>query len=228
MNYSLEKISTVAGCDTLLALAQKKKQGLERQRCNLGESIGNFGERVDQLGSELASVQSLLKAFTTLYNTLPDGSMDKLSINVEVKRLEVREAQLYKMALTYNVRSLHTKQVNYNRLDGQVSAIDNYITAVQDKRMALGIATLHINYTEHELLKNASSDLTQPEPNTGKLPLRAVVYRASRFVHEKQCFKKAGTTLKSLLFTNLVVRQKWRSGKRTYSFPNTLPAPLRR
>jgi chromosome segregation ATPase len=137
MNYSLEMINTVAACDTLLTSAQKQKQKLERQRRNLGESIVNFNERVDHISNELTSLQSLLDTFIPVYNALPEGSMDKLSVNCDITRLEVRKAQLDRMAITCNMHLLLAKQVDYNRLDSKVSAIDSYITAVHDKRTAV-------------------------------------------------------------------------------------------
>ena len=53
MNYSLEMITTAAQCDALLALAEEDKENLERRRRNLDESIGNFGERTHEYGTEL-------------------------------------------------------------------------------------------------------------------------------------------------------------------------------
>lgn len=137
MNYSLERISTVEACDALLALAQKEKENLERRKRNLGESIGNFDVRTGDVGSELVSVQSLLQTFTTAYDSLPEGK-DKLNMNLEIKQLEARKAQLDKSVVSYNVSSLLEKQVSYNLLDSQVPVIDAYMAAIQNKRTELG------------------------------------------------------------------------------------------
>lgn len=138
MNYSLEKISTAEACDALLATAQKEKESLERRRRNLGESIDNFDERTGDVGDELVSVQSLLQTFTTAYTALPEGSKDKVNMNLEIKRLEARKAQLDKTVIAYNVYSLLGKQVDYNLLDSQMPIIDAYIAAVQNKRTEFG------------------------------------------------------------------------------------------
>ncbi|MBT1701051.1 hypothetical protein KK083_29430 [Fulvivirgaceae bacterium PWU4] len=137
MNYSLERISTVEACDTLLAMAQKEKENLERRRRNLGESIGNFDVRTGDVGNELVSVQALLQTFTTAYDSLPEGK-DKLNMNLEIKQLEARKAQLDKSVVSYNVSSLLEKQVSYNLLDSQVPVIDAYMAAIQNKRTELG------------------------------------------------------------------------------------------
>ena len=137
MNYSLEKISTVEACDALLAIAQTEKENLERRRRNLGESISNFDARTGTVGDDMASVQALLQTFITAYNALPEGR-DKVDMNIEIKRLEARKAQLDKSVVSYNVQSLLERQVSYNLLDNQVPVIDAYIAAIQNKRTEIG------------------------------------------------------------------------------------------
>jgi hypothetical protein len=137
MNYSLEKASTVAICDTLLEVANEDKESLERRKRNLGEGIDNFDERTTDIGTEMIAVQALLQSFTTLYGSLPEGK-DKIETNLEIKRLEARKAQLDKMVIGYNIYALLGKQLDYNLLDAQVNITNLYIAAVQAKRTALG------------------------------------------------------------------------------------------
>ena len=139
MNYSLEKISTAQACDALLELANEDKENLERRRRNMGESIDNFDENTQDIATELQAVQALLQSFTTLYGTLPEGK-DKVDTNLEIKRLETRKAALDKRVIGYNVLSLLGKQVDYNLIDVQVGILDAYITAVQNRKTALGHA----------------------------------------------------------------------------------------
>lgn len=141
MQYSLEKISTVQEYGTLLASAEKKKQRLERRRRNLGESISAFSKRIDEIAAKLASLEILLKAFTTAYRDLPAGK-DKLRMNVEVTRLELRKALLAKKALTCNVPALLSKQAAYNRLGNQLTVLNSFIAALQTHKTALGTAQI--------------------------------------------------------------------------------------
>jgi len=137
MNYSLEKLTTVAACDNLLELANEDKKSLERRRRNLEEGIDNFDERTTDIGTEHISVQALLTSYSALYGTLPEGK-DKLEINLEIKRLEARKAQLDKMVVGYSVYALLNKQVDYNMLDVQVTTVNAYIAAIQTRRTTLG------------------------------------------------------------------------------------------
>lgn len=146
MNYSLEKITTLEACDALLELANKDKETLERRRRNLDESIDTFDERTHDYGTELQSVETLLDTYSGAYDALPEGK-NKMTIFLEIKRLEARKAQLDKSVIGYNASSLIGKQVDYNLLDNQVPVINAYITAIQARRTALG-GTLRVSDAE--------------------------------------------------------------------------------
>jgi hypothetical protein len=143
MQYVLERISTVSGCDTLLLSAQQKKQTLERRRRNLGESLDTFRKRLDQLNLESAQVQLSFKAFTAAYEILPEGK-NKADVNIRMKRLELRQAMLEKKALTYNVAALLVKELQYNRLASQVVVLEDYIKEIEHRMVALEALTLRI------------------------------------------------------------------------------------
>lgn len=132
MQYAFDKIDTVAGYETLLASAQKKKQVLERHIRNLAATIDNFRKRINGIDSEITIVQTLLKAYNTAFNALPQGK-DKAKLNVEIKRLELRQALADKRALTYNVRSLLAKQLKYNMLLNRLAVIDSYINSIENR-----------------------------------------------------------------------------------------------
>ena len=143
MKYVLERISTVQACDALLAGAQKKKQNLERRRRNLGESLVTFRKRLDQVHQESAEVQSSLEAFTGAYGSLSEGK-DKMNMKIRIKRLELQQAMLEKKATIYNVGALLVKEMQYNRLDSQVSALEDYIATVEQHKVALEAPALRI------------------------------------------------------------------------------------
>src|SRR4051812_779756 len=123
MKYVLERISTVQACDALLAGAKKKKQDLERRVRNLGESLVTFRKRVDQVHQESAQVRSALEVFTSAYGSLSEGK-DKVNMKIRIKRLELQQAMLEKKEITYNVGALLVKEMQYNRLDSQVSTLE--------------------------------------------------------------------------------------------------------
>jgi prefoldin subunit 5 len=141
----------------MLASARQVKEKLERKRRNLGEAITRLHERIRNISTRLASVQVLLEAYTTAYHTV-HRSRQKASLNVKVKRLEVRKARLDRMSIANNVSSLLKKQAGYYGLDRQVSLIDAYIASVQRRKVILNNAALH--HAELQQFKRQSSNNT--------------------------------------------------------------------
>jgi hypothetical protein len=206
MNYSLEKISTVEVCNTLLASAQKKRYTLARRRRNMGESIDRFIERNSSINTRLISVQVLLEAYTAAYNILAEGSRGRINMNVKIKRLEVRKARLDKMYVKYSAYLLLRKQVDYYRLDSQVLAIDTYIAAVQHKKIALS-NSMPLYTVEQKPLKRRPSDNIQISTS----------FSNPVVVHAKQSSgKSAGSYGKH--FSEVVCTTKSATQKKTYSF----------
>lgn len=144
MDYSLEMITTVAECDALLLQAGEDQETLERRRRNLDESIGNFGERTHDYSTEMQSVITLLETYTLAYDALPEGK-NKMTIYLEMKRMETRKAQLDKSVASYNASSLIGKQVDLNLLTTQLPMLMAYIAALQARRTALGGGTLRVS-----------------------------------------------------------------------------------
>jgi len=118
-------------------------QNLERRLRNLGESLDTFRKRLDQVNQESAQVRSLLDPFTRAYESLPD-SKDKVNMKIKIKRLEWQQAMLEKKAMMYNVGALLAKEMQYNQLDSQVHALEDYITAVEQRRLMMAALPLHI------------------------------------------------------------------------------------
>ena len=144
MQYSFDKISTVQAHDALLVQAQKKKRTLERKRRKLGEAISDFSQRIDCINKDMAEVRASLAALTPAYHAMPEGK-EKATLNVMIKRLALRMAKLEKQAYSCNVAALLVKEMKYNVLDSQVSAMEDYIDTLERVRTARSESTLSVN-----------------------------------------------------------------------------------
>lgn len=143
MKYTFEKIKTIGACNALLTVALEKKQKLESRRRRLAESIDTFRKRLEKISSESAVVLQSLAAFTVAYSRLPEGK-HKLTMNIRIKRLELHQARLQVKACTYNAKALLARELKYNKLDSQVSALAHYISAVQKRITAIGKAPARV------------------------------------------------------------------------------------
>jgi len=175
----------VQACDILLTRAQRKKQSLVRRRRNLGESIDKFRKRMGQIGHESVVVQLSLEAFTTAYEMLPEGK-DNADMKVKIKRLELRQALLEKKAYTCNVASLLVKELKYNQLDSQVSAMEDYIAAVEHLKTILAGVARHGRQAAAALRLPVSRQMTPLEEERFQTDVFALPIRRSKRPEESE------------------------------------------
>jgi hypothetical protein len=74
---------------------------------------------------------------------LPEGR-DKVNMKIRIKRLELQQAMLEKKATIYHAGALLVKEMQYNRLHSQVVALEDYITAVEQRRVVLEAPALRV------------------------------------------------------------------------------------
>jgi predicted nucleic acid-binding Zn-ribbon protein len=144
MNYSLEMIDTVQGCNTLLVQAQRRKQKLEHKRSNLGEKIDLFRRQMDKIDQEIELTQTSLAAFTAASVAMPEGK-DKMNMVIKVKRLEVQHVVLKNKANSYGLNALLAKEMEYVALEGQVSVVEQYIIDIETRIATLGQPGLSVS-----------------------------------------------------------------------------------
>jgi hypothetical protein len=175
MQYSLDKISTVQICDDLLTRAHEKKETLERKKRNLGASIDTFRKRMEHINEQSTIVRLSLQALSPAYHAMPEGN-DKASINITIKRLELRQAKLEKQARTYNVANLLVRELRYNRLDSQVLAMEEYIDAVERIKTVLNQAVIPAS----QAIEPPHPPVTQPGKRSYQRPVGTKARRFGR------------------------------------------------
>jgi hypothetical protein len=74
MSYSVNKITTVADCDLLLAWAVKEKADLNYKKLSEERLTNNYSETSIEIDAELQSVISEIAATETIIATLPEGN----------------------------------------------------------------------------------------------------------------------------------------------------------
>jgi len=122
---------------------KKKKLYLERRVRNLGESLVSFVSVSTSSTRSPWRIQSSLEAFTGVYGSCWKAGI-KVNMKIRIKRLELQQAMLEKKAITNNVGALLVKEMQYNRLHSQVSALEDYVTAVEQQRVVLEASTLRV------------------------------------------------------------------------------------
>ena len=136
MSYSTNKITSIADCDLLLALASKEKANLEFKKLSEERQKTTYSENSIEIEAELQSVNAEIAATETIINTLPDGTTKDDSEKKKTK-LEYRKFILEDRRENYGVIPLLQQEMDLARLGHELTEVDTFIAAVSAHRATL-------------------------------------------------------------------------------------------
>jgi hypothetical protein len=136
MNYSINRLSTIADCDAVLALAQKDKADLEFKNLSLQRNYQSYQSRSVQLTADIQVTQAEINALTTVIAGLPDGDTKDDNI-AKQKRLEYRLFTLQEQSENYGVIALLEKELEINFVEKQLAETLTFIQLVETKKTSI-------------------------------------------------------------------------------------------
>lgn len=136
MTYPIEKLATIAECDTLLTYANNEKKTLEYRKYILDYSQGNAAENADLVNVSIQAAQVELQGLESLITTLPDGDAKEEYLRKR-KRLENKLDDLGFKREDAGAGKLLTKMLELAQINAQLAETENFITAVTARKAAL-------------------------------------------------------------------------------------------
>ena len=134
MSYSVNKITTVADCDLLLAWAAKERADLEFKKLSEERLTNNYSETSIEIDAELQSVITEIASTITIIATLPEGQSKEDAIKKKV-RLEYKKFLLENRKESYGVVALLEKELDLTNVTQTLAEIDAF-TAIINVRKA--------------------------------------------------------------------------------------------
>lgn len=136
MSYSVNKITTVADCDLLLAWAVKEKADLNYKKLSEERLTNNYSETSIEIDAELQSVISEIAATETIIATLPEGNSKEDAVKKKV-RLEYRKFLLENRKESYGVVALLEKELDLTNVTQSLAEIDAFTAAITARKAEL-------------------------------------------------------------------------------------------
>lgn len=136
MNYSVQKLTTPADCNSLLALTNKEKSDLEFRKLSQQRNRDNYLERSTQITSDIAVVKGELAALNTVLLTLPEGEVRDDNVSRKTK-LEYRLFTLEEQHENYGVLALLEKEMEISLIEKQLEEIAVFKAAVEARLTSL-------------------------------------------------------------------------------------------
>ena len=135
MAFSVNLLTTVAQCDTLLTGKQRERTGMVNRLNNLQFQLDNWDDSTSA-ATELAATQTLVAGLTPVVAALPEGD-DKRRNQNQLNRYETRANNLIGKVENYGVLALLEKELDRDTLTGEIATLDTLVAAVTTRRAAL-------------------------------------------------------------------------------------------
>ena len=136
MSYSVNKITTIADCDLLLAWAAKEKADLNFKKLSEERLTTNYSTATIEIEAELQSVLTEITATETIIAALPAGNSREDAVKKKV-RLEYKKFLLENRKESYGVVALLQKELDLTTVTLNLAEIDVFITAINTRKASL-------------------------------------------------------------------------------------------
>ena len=136
MSYSVNKFTTVADFDLLLAWAAKEKADLNFKKFSEEKLTTNYSTASIEIEAELQSVLTEITATETIIAALPAGNSREDAVKKKV-RLEYKKFLLENRKESYAIVALLEKEVDLTTLTASLAEIDVFISAINTRKATL-------------------------------------------------------------------------------------------
>jgi hypothetical protein len=136
MSYSINKITTIADCNLLLAWAAKEKANLNFKKLSEERLTNNYSTASIEIDAELQSVITEIAATETIIAALPSGNSREDAIKKKV-RLEYKKFLLENRKESYGVVALLEKELDLTKVTLELTEIDTFTNAITVRKASL-------------------------------------------------------------------------------------------
>ncbi len=134
--YSLNKITTVADCNVLLAWAEKEKSDLTFKQLSVERVTVNYSSTSIEIDAVLQGVIAEIGAIDTIMNTLAEGPT-KEDLEKKKTRLEYKKFLLENRKESYGSVALLEKELDLERINKELDEVDTFITTITTHKASL-------------------------------------------------------------------------------------------
>jgi len=134
--YSLNKITSVADCDVLLAWAEKEKSDLTFKQLSVERVTVNYSSTSIEIDAVLQGVIAEIDATATVIAALPEGPT-KEDLEKKKTRLEYKRFLLENRKESYGSVALLEKELDLERINKELDEVDIFITDVTARKVTL-------------------------------------------------------------------------------------------
>lgn len=136
MEYSVQNLTEVADCDSLLTYAQNEKDDLDFKALSDTRLITKYSTTSIDIDATLQGVNAEISATETIIAALPDGPTKTDAENRKFK-LEYQKFLLVNRKANYGYVALLQKEADLKRIQVEIAEVESFMTAITGRKTEL-------------------------------------------------------------------------------------------
>jgi hypothetical protein len=136
MIYSIATLTTVAECDSVLAVAEKEKKDLLFRKTSLERQKDAYSLNGQENDEELLATETELTALQGVVSTLPEGKT-KADNEKRIRRLDLKKFLLTQKDKDYGSVALLVREFDLGMLNKELEEVEVFIAAINARKAVL-------------------------------------------------------------------------------------------
>lgn len=136
MLYNVEMLTTVAECESVLAVAEKEKKDLLFRKTSLERQKEAYSLNGQENDDELLATETELNALKGVVSTLPEGKT-KADNEKRIRRLDLKKFLLTQKDKDYGSVALLVREFDLGLLNKELEEVEAFITIINARKAAL-------------------------------------------------------------------------------------------
>jgi hypothetical protein len=136
MSYSVNLLTTVADCDSVILVAEKEKADLSFKKTSVERQKDTYASNSIGIDADIAATDAEIAALTPVVASLPAGAA-KDDNETRLKKLELKKFLLAQKDKNYGSVALLMRENDLERIVKEVDAVDAFIADINTRKLLL-------------------------------------------------------------------------------------------
>jgi hypothetical protein len=136
MGYSVNLLTTVADCDSVILVAEKEKADLNFKKTSVERQKDSYASNSISIDADIAAADAEITALASVVASLPPGEA-RDDNETRLKKLELKRFLLAQKDKNYGSVALLMRENDLERIVKEAAAVDVFIAEINTRKAAL-------------------------------------------------------------------------------------------
>jgi hypothetical protein len=136
MGYSVNLLTTVADCDSVILVAEKEKADLNFKKTSVERQKDTYATNSISIDADIAATDAEIAALAPVVASLPPGAA-RDDNETRLKKLELKKFLLAQKDKNYGSVALLMRENDLERIVNEAAAVDAFIAEINTRKAAI-------------------------------------------------------------------------------------------